>query len=372
MFMGIFGAAQIRITNDAINAGLNGSSMDTTYGYLANQNNAQIGVFVETQCACPGYETAPIGVEVFCTCKEFEPRTVNDNTTRLWQLGTADVVFEHLSSYGGTGYTTFMTLLTLICIALYFVTSSDSASYVIDMMAANGIEEPPLLQKVYWCLTEGLAAIALLLSASDDTGAAAMNAVRPLPIVLGLPFTFVLFWIAQSALILCREESDENFSVNRKNFSTFIINWESQTLVSFVAPFIPFGVLAEKVWGSSKAAATIGFAVSWIAMIVLLVLMAVDYVAFSSMGCAMFFMNALLVAGLRASAREKLGITGDLISDCVTSCFAFPCALGQMAVQDFPKVKVALDEVSPDAVDNSTPVLLGMRSDEVPVTEQKV
>merc|ERR1712157_315037 len=80
---------------------------------------------------------------------------VADSTVRLYSLGTEDVLFEHLQAYGGEGYGTFMTVLVLICIVLYFVTSSDSASLVVDIMAANGMEEPPLAQKIFWAFTEG-------------------------------------------------------------------------------------------------------------------------------------------------------------------------------------------------------------------------
>jgi choline-glycine betaine transporter len=82
-------------------------------------------------------------------------------------LSTENVIFEQLASYGdpdggGPGFNYLITGVTLACIALYFVTSSDSASFLVDMLAANGIEHPPMPQKVFWCVTEGLAACALL------------------------------------------------------------------------------------------------------------------------------------------------------------------------------------------------------------------
>ena len=45
---------------------------------------------------------------------------------------------------------TFMSVLALIGIVTYFVTSSDSASHVIDVLTANGNEEPPKLQRIFW------------------------------------------------------------------------------------------------------------------------------------------------------------------------------------------------------------------------------
>lgn len=202
-------------------------------------------------------------------------------------------------------------------------------------MAANGIEEPPLPQKVYWCVTEGLAAIALLWSATCENAEkvacpinTALNAVKPLPIVLGLPFTFVLFWVSQSALILCREETGL-CSINRKNFKVFISNFELASFVSIIFPIPYFGKVAAKTWGGFAVKYMVGFGVIWFAMIVLILLIAVDP-AFGYMGACMYVLAALILAGLRASMRDKLGITGDFISDCVTCVFAFPDAMGQM------------------------------------------
>merc|ERR1712038_899073 len=190
------GAAQIRISNQAISAGFD---FTTIFGNLANKT--------EKSWTVDG---------------EWHP--VPDHVTRLYGLGTEDVLFEHLATYGGQGWATFMTVITLICIVLYFVTSSDSASFVVDIMAANGTEEPPLAQKIFWAFTEGAAACALLAS-SADTNNAALNAVKAIPIILGLPFTFLLFWMCQGLLIVCKEEAGD-LEVDRKHFKTFLFNIE--------------------------------------------------------------------------------------------------------------------------------------------------
>merc|ERR1712110_1115846 len=120
-----------------------------------------------------------------------------------------NVLFEHLQAYGGENWSVFMTVITLVCIILYFITSSDSASLVVDILAANGRPNPPVTQKVFWAFTEGAAAAALLASAGDDNPKAALNAVKALPIILGLPYTFRLFWCCQSLVIICKEEAGE-------------------------------------------------------------------------------------------------------------------------------------------------------------------
>merc|ERR1712137_615646 len=142
--------------------------------------------------------------------------------------------------YGGQGWATFMTVITLLCIVLYFVTSSDSASFVVDIMAANGIEEPPVIQKIFWAFTEGAAAAALLASAGEESPKAALNAVKALPIILGLPFTFLLFWMCQGLLIVCQEETGV-VPIERKNFAVFLFNFELESVESMLVPFVPLG-----------------------------------------------------------------------------------------------------------------------------------
>ena len=48
-----------------------------------------------------------------------------------------------------------MDTMAIIGIITYFVTSSDSASHVIDMITANGNEEAPKIQRLLWAISEG-------------------------------------------------------------------------------------------------------------------------------------------------------------------------------------------------------------------------
>ena len=52
--------------------------------------------------------------------------------------------------------------ISLALIVIFFVTSSDSGSLVIDTITAGGKMDAPVTQRVFWCTREGLVAIALL------------------------------------------------------------------------------------------------------------------------------------------------------------------------------------------------------------------
>ena len=70
--------------------------------------------------------------------------------------------FDVMRSYEGIGE--FLAIFSLFAIILYFVTSSDSGSLVIDCLSSNGDPDPPRIQRVFWALMEGATATALLVS----------------------------------------------------------------------------------------------------------------------------------------------------------------------------------------------------------------
>ncbi len=73
----------------------------------------------------------------------------------------------------------------IVLVVVFFVTSSDSGSLVIDTITAGGKVDAPLPQRVFWCVFEGLVAIALLLGGG-------LGALQAMAVTTGLPFTVVL------------------------------------------------------------------------------------------------------------------------------------------------------------------------------------
>ncbi|MGP9821876.1 BCCT family transporter [Salinarimonas sp. NSM] len=91
-------------------------------------------------------------------------------------------LFEMLQGLPLTQITSFVGILLVI---VFFVTSSDSGSLVIDTITAGGKVNAPVPQRVFWAVFEGLIAIALLLGG----GLAALQAMA---VSTGFPFTIVL------------------------------------------------------------------------------------------------------------------------------------------------------------------------------------
>ena len=77
-------------------------------------------------------------------------------------------------------------LVGIILVVVFFVTSSDSGSLVIDTITAGGKVDAPVPQRAFWCIFEGAVAIVLLLSAGG------LQSLQSMVISTGLPFTVVL------------------------------------------------------------------------------------------------------------------------------------------------------------------------------------
>ena len=122
---------------------------------------------------------------------------------RLSCRSSEDMWFDVIQSYGSLGR--FLSILSLIAIVLYFVTSSDSGSLVIDCLSANGHPDPPLMQRIFWALTEGATATALLKAG----GTKALTALQSAAVTAGLPYTFVLNWACVALWRAVKEEAGE-------------------------------------------------------------------------------------------------------------------------------------------------------------------
>ena len=73
----------------------------------------------------------------------------------------------------------------IVLVVVFFVTSSDSGSLVIDTITAGGKVNAPVPQRAFWAILEGVVAIALLLGGG-------LVALQAMAVSAGLPFTIVL------------------------------------------------------------------------------------------------------------------------------------------------------------------------------------
>ncbi|MGP5259588.1 BCCT family transporter [Brachybacterium paraconglomeratum] len=81
--------------------------------------------------------------------------------------------------------TQLLSVLGIIVVAVFFITSSDSGSLVVDMLASGGHPNPPMWSRVLWALLEGLLAAALLLSGG-------LTSLQAGSLMTALPFSVIL------------------------------------------------------------------------------------------------------------------------------------------------------------------------------------
>ncbi len=88
---------------------------------------------------------------------------------------------------------TLASMLATLVIISFFITSSDSASLVINIITSGGHPNPPIPQRIFWALLEGVVAAILLL-------AGGLIALQTAAITTALPFCVMLLAMCYSVL----------------------------------------------------------------------------------------------------------------------------------------------------------------------------
>ncbi len=105
-------------------------------------------------------------------------------------VSTNDALFQMLQHLPGGSV---LSGLFLILIVVFFVTSSDSASFVVDMLASGGNPNPPVLSRVFWALMEGtIAAILLWVGARNGALTDGLSALQTMAILVAAPFSVIM------------------------------------------------------------------------------------------------------------------------------------------------------------------------------------
>ena len=99
----------------------------------------------------------------------------------------------------GLPLTTIVSTISVFLIAIFFITSADSGSLVMDMITAGGKMNAPVTQRIFWCVLAGLVAMALMLGGG-------MASLQSMTISIGLPFGVVLVLMCVGLFRGLREE----------------------------------------------------------------------------------------------------------------------------------------------------------------------
>lgn len=114
--------------------------------------------------------------------------------------------------------------LAVVLIATFFVTSSDSGSLVVDMLASGGVTEPPRWSRVFWATAEGVIAIALLV-------AGGLDALQSAAIIIALPFSVVMILMCFSTWRALTMERRAMLRIQRRQQREELTEHVSQNLI---------------------------------------------------------------------------------------------------------------------------------------------
>ena len=142
----------------------------------------------------------------------------------LGHTGIIDAVQANISTalfvfFQDFPFTNVLSVLAVILVAFFFITSSDSGSLVIDNITSGSSPNTPALQRVIWAFLQGIIAIVLLLGGG-------LSSLQAGVIITGLPFTVILCVMCYSLHRGLMEEYVKNQrkskSVEEKNYVDII------------------------------------------------------------------------------------------------------------------------------------------------------
>ncbi|MBM7542790.1 BCCT family transporter [Amphibacillus cookii] len=100
-----------------------------------------------------------------------------------------------------------LSLIGIILVTVFFVTSSDSGSLVVDHLTSGGKLDSPVPQRVFWAVMEGVVAATLLIGGG-------LVALQTASIITGLPFTIILILMIYSLNLGLKQEYEIETSVD--------------------------------------------------------------------------------------------------------------------------------------------------------------
>lgn len=113
--------------------------------------------------------------------------------TSIAEAVNADVTSALFTTYGELPLTFIVSILSILLIFTFLITSADSATYILGSMTSKGSLMPPLGVRIVWGILIGAIAAVLLLSSG-------LEGLQTASLVAALPFTVILVFMCVSLL----------------------------------------------------------------------------------------------------------------------------------------------------------------------------
>ncbi len=102
--------------------------------------------------------------------------------------------------------------IAVVVVAIFFATSSDSASLVVDMLCTGSAKPGPVRQRVFWGVSEGLVATMLIVLAGD----LGLTALQQVITVVGLPIFCLVFAMIPSIMKGFQMEDIDHVTIGKR------------------------------------------------------------------------------------------------------------------------------------------------------------
>jgi choline/glycine/proline betaine transport protein len=106
-------------------------------------------------------------------------------------------------------FSSLLSIIAIILVIVFFVTSSDSGSLVVDHLTSGGKLDSPVPQRVFWAIMEGVIAATLLVGGGLKT-------LQTASICTGLPFAIILLVLIYSLYIGFSQEDFVDGAISKK------------------------------------------------------------------------------------------------------------------------------------------------------------
>ncbi|MET4694059.1 BCCT family transporter [Endozoicomonas lisbonensis] len=118
-----------------------------------------------------------------------------------------------------------LSFIGILMVVIFFVTSSDSSAMVIDILASNGNDHPPMWQRVFWSVLIGAVAMALML-------AGGLQALQAATIASALPFSMILMMATYGLLRALAIDAAKKESLSQTNLAPVMsqksVSWQTR------------------------------------------------------------------------------------------------------------------------------------------------
>ncbi|MUV39141.1 Osmo-dependent choline transporter BetT2 [Lentibacillus sp. JNUCC-1] len=124
--------------------------------------------------------------------------------TKIAEAVNNDIAVALFKTFGDLPFSIVLSVLSILLIFTFLVTSADSATYILGSMTSKGSLNPPLTVKIIWGVLITAIAVVLLLA-----GAGGLDALQTASLISALPFTVILLIMVGAFLKIVKSSNKQ-------------------------------------------------------------------------------------------------------------------------------------------------------------------